>query len=438
MKKNFYISTLFMLATLIITIYYINQREIPEEISYEEEIEEALPQPELKFGLPVDSFDIGLQRISWNETIATILNKYNIPFTTINMIPSAAKDILDIRKIKAGNNYYTFCQKDSAASLQYFVYEHSPIDYFVFDFTDSLCITKGQKDVKSITKKQSGIIENSLWECMLDNDINPMIAIRLSEIFAWTVDFFRLKKGDYFKVIYDEEYVDSTAVGISKIHAAMFNHMDEPLYAIPFVQDDAESYYDLDGKSLRREFLKAPLRFSRISSGYSYRRLHPVLKYHRPHLGVDYAAARGTPVYAIGDGIITKKVYTRGGGNTLRIRHNSVYTTGYLHLSGYAKGIRAGTKVKQGQLIGYVGSTGLSTGPHLDFRFWKNGHPVNPLKVEAPPVKPIKKEYREAYDSVKYIFVNKLRDIKTPGQEKHEDTNLQANTDSKTEELQNQ
>ncbi len=428
MKNKFYIITVFMLVTLVVTIYYNNHRDIPEEPPYETEIEEALPQPELKFGLPVDSFDIGLQRIRWNENIASILNKYNIPYTTINKIPHAAKDVLDIRKIKAGNNCYTFCKKDTTASLQYFVYEHSPIDYFVFDFTDSLLITGGQKSVTTITKKDAGFIENSLWECMLDNDINPMIAIRLSEIFAWTVDFFRLKKGDYFKVIYDEEFVDSVSVGVGKIHAAMFNHMNEPLYAIPFVQDSAEHYYDLEGKSLRREFLKAPLRFSRISSGYSYRRFHPVLKYHRPHLGVDYAAATGTPVYSIGDGIITKKVYTKGGGNTLRIRHNSVYTTGYLHFSRYAKGIRVGAKVKQGQVIGYVGSTGYATGPHLDFRFWKNGHPVNPLNVEAPPVKPIKKEYSEAYDSVKYIVVNKLKNIKMPGQgqDNYKNINLQA------------
>ncbi len=427
MKRDLVFAVLASVIALLATNYYYSHRDVKDVFTVSTDQVDTIPEPELKFGIPVDSFTIGKNCIKWNQNIASILSEYNIPYTIINKIPDAAKDIMDIRKIKAGNNYFTFCRKDTAAALQYFVYEHSPRDYFVFDFSDTLSIWKGQKEVTTEVRKDAGIIETSLWECMIDHDINPMVAIELSEIFAWTVDFFRLGKGDYFKVIYDEQFVDSTSIGVGEIHAALFNHMGETIFAVPFVQDSSLSYYDLEGNSLQREFLKAPLRFSRISSGFSYRRLHPILHVRRPHLGIDYAAAYGTPVHAIGDGVVTRVAYTRGGGRTLKIRHNSVYTTGYLHLSKYGKGIKTGVRVKQGQVIGYVGSTGMSTGPHLDFRFWKNGHPVNPLNVKAPPVKPIKEVYKIAYDSVKYIVVNKLEKIEVPGIEKKDNTgNLQA------------
>jgi murein DD-endopeptidase MepM/ murein hydrolase activator NlpD len=210
-------------------------------------------------------------------------------------------------------------------------------------------------------------------------------------------------------VIYDEEYVDSTSIGVKKIHTAYFQHKGEKFYAIPFVQDSSRDFYNLEGESLRRQFLKAPLRFSRISSGYSLSRMHPVLNYRRPHRGVDYAAPAGTPIHAIGDGQVIDKGYAKGAGYYIKIRHNSLYVTGYNHLSKYARGIREGVRVKQGQTIAYVGSTGYSTGPHLDFRFWKNGHPINPLKVEAPPVKPVKKENREDFAQAKDQCLEQLR-----------------------------
>jgi murein DD-endopeptidase MepM/ murein hydrolase activator NlpD len=221
---------------------------------------------------------------------------------------------------------------------------------------------------------------------MMSKKYNPVLANELSEIYAWSIDFFGLQPADSFSVIYDELYVDSVSIGLGRIHAAYFRSSGTDFYAIPFVQDSVESYYDLEGNSLRKAFLKAPLRFSRISSRYSHSRVHPVLKIRRPHHGVDYAAPTGTPVQAIGDGKIieAKRGYNNGGGNYIKIRHNSIYTTAYLHLSGFAPGIATGTYVRQGDVIGYVGSTGLATGPHLDFRFYKNGSPVDPLKVEAP------------------------------------------------------
>jgi len=249
---------------------------------------------------------------------------------------------------------------------------------------------------------------------MLKNNLDPMLAFEMSEIYAWSIDFFGLQEGDGFKVYFDEQYVDTNYVGLGKINGAVFNHVGNEFYAIPFVQDSVESYYDQEGQSLRKAFLKAPLRYSRISSRYSHSRLHPILKIRRPHLGVDYAAPIGTPVYAIGDGRIIQTGYTRSNGNWIKIQHNSVYATAYLHLSHYGKGISQGSYIKQGDIIGYVGSTGLSTGPHLDFRFYKNGSPVDPLKVEAPPVEPVHEEYMPAYESVRSQVMARIASITLP------------------------
>jgi murein DD-endopeptidase MepM/ murein hydrolase activator NlpD len=227
-------------------------------------------------------------------------------------------------------------------------------------------------------------------------------------MYAWTVDFFGLQPGDHFTVVYDELYVDTLSVGLGRIHAASFNHVGKELLAIPYMQDSVETYFDAEGNSLRRAFLKAPLRFSRISSRFSGSRLHPILKIRRPHYGVDYAAPVGTPVYAIGDGRVIMAGYQSGAGRIVKVRHNGVYTSTYMHLNGFGKGIAAGKYVMQGELLGYVGSSGLSTGPHLDFRVTRNGSPIDPLKMESPPVDPIKPENRVAFNSVRLATLDLL------------------------------
>ncbi|MCF6357955.1 MAG: M23 family metallopeptidase [Draconibacterium sp.] len=247
---------------------------------------------------------------------------------------------------------------------------------------------------------------------MVNSGQDPMLALELSDIFAWTIDFFAIQKGDRFRVIYDERFVDSTSIGIGEIYAVEFDHYGEPNYAFIFDQNNRLDYFDEKGKSLRKAFLKAPLKFSRISSRFSNSRMHPVLRIRRPHHGIDYAAPKGTPVMSIGDGTVIARAYQRrGGGNYLKIKHNSVYTTTYMHLNGFAKGVTTGSRVKQGQVIGYVGSTGLATGPHLDFRVHKNGSPVDPLKVKAPPVEPVKEENLARYNIVKDSLMNELQKI---------------------------
>jgi len=358
-----------------------------------------------EFDITLDSFVVVQNRIRRNYNLARLLSEAGLESDIVNKATYRSAKVFDIRSIKAGNHFKLYYTKDSAQTLKYFVYSHSPTEYLKISLGENLNAKRGEKEIVNIRKTCSGKVSSSLWETMIENNIDPMMAIHLSEIYAWTVDFFGLEEGDEFKVVYNEQYVDSIAIGIGDIYAVNFNHRGEELLAYRYEQDGVESFFDENGKSLRRQFLKAPLRFSRISSGYSNSRFHPILKIRRPHRGVDYAAPTGTPIQSIGDGTVYKKGYTKGAGYYIKIRHNSVYTTGYNHLSRYPRGIKVGQRVKQGDIIGYVGSTGYSTGPHLDFRMWKNNHPIDPLKVKAPPVKPIAEEdlpkYQNAISNLK-------------------------------------
>ena len=265
--------------------------------------------------------------------------------------------------------------------------------------------------IKILTKEASGIINSSLYLSLEKQGYNPELAITLSEVYAWSIDFYHIQKGDRFKVIYDEVVVDEESIGIKRIKAAYFEHFKKPYYAIQFSQNGQYEYYDKDNRSLRRQFLKAPVKFSRISSRFTMKRFHPVQKRNKPHLGTDYAAPKGTPIYSTANGTITHAKYYRYNGNYVKVRHNSVYTTQYLHMSKIKKGIRPGSKIKQGEIIGFVGSTGLATGPHVCYRFWKNGRQVDPYIQKLPPGDPIKKQNKEHYmqvkDSLMQILISK-------------------------------
>lgn len=368
--------------------------------------------PVLRYGLPVDSFTITDGVVKSNQYLGQILNAYGVGMGTVDQVARKSKPVFDVRKIRSGHNYTIFQTPDSLKQTRYFIYEDSPTDYYVFELFDSLRIYKQQKEVEKHRKTAQGVIKSSLWNTMDDNGLDPMLALNLSDIYAWTIDFFAIQKGDRFRVIYDELYVDSVSIGIGDIYAVEFDHFGDPNFAFRFLQDGRYDYFDEQGKSLRKAFLKAPLHFSRISSRFSNSRWHPVLRIRRPHHGVDYAAPKGTPVRSIGDGNVIARGYQRaGGGNYLKIKHNSVYTTTYMHLSGFAKGIAVGKRVKQGDVIGFVGATGLATGPHLDFRVYKNGTPVDPLKVKAPPVEPVRKENVPQYTVLKDSLMNELQKI---------------------------
>lgn len=358
------------------------------------------PPPEKLYGLNKDSFIVEEGRVRYAQNLATILSSYDVDYPVIHSLAEASEDVFDVRRMKTGNPYTIFFEEknDSTQVPAWFVYEIDRIEFLVMSLKGDTVIYRDEKEVTTKRKIATGEIETSLWNTINDQTLNPNLALELSEIYAWTVDFFGIERGDHFTVIYDEEYVDSTSVGIGPVHAASFNHRNKPFYAFRYEQDSVMSFYDEKGASLRKAFLKAPLKFSRISSRFSNSRMHPVLKIRRPHRGVDYAAPNGTPVYALGDGRVTHRAWdSKGGGNYIKIRHNGVYTTVYMHLSGFAKGISKGTKVQQGDLIGYVGQTGMATGPHLDFRVLKNNQPIDPLKIEAPPVDPIKEEKMSEY-----------------------------------------
>ena len=364
-----------------------------------------------EYGLPVDSFTIHKGIIRKNQSLSDLLLEYGVSGKTIHEIATNHNNVFDFRKIRYGKPYEVFCTRDTSETVQYFVYEHSPVEYILVGLKDSIIVSRSEKEVTISEHRAGGSIHSSLWMTMKENNLDPMMAIELSEIYAWNIDFFGIQEGDKFKVIYDQHYVDTLYIGLGEMHGACFYHAGKEFYAIPFEQDSVLTFFDQDGNSLHRAFLKAPLRYSRISSRYSYSRMHPILKIRRPHLGVDYTAPYGTPVHAIGDGKIIEKSYKKADGYMVKIRHNSVYTTAYLHLSDYGKKIQTGTYVKQGDVIGYVGSTGLSTGPHLDFRFYKNGSPVDPLKVDAPPVEPVKEENMAQFDSVKTLVMFYLDQI---------------------------
>jgi len=375
-------------------------------------------EPVLKYGFPVDSFSVKYGHIKNNQYLSQILNNCGVSMAIIDKIARKSKAVFDVRKIKSGKSYAVFSSLDSLHQPKYFVYENSPVEYTVFELSDTLGIYQGHKKIETKLRSARGVVETSLWNAMVDNQVSPVLALELSDVFAWTIDFFAIQKGDRFRVIYEEQFVDSVSIGVGKIYAVEFDHYGTPNYAFLFDQDERADYFDDKGQSLRKAFLKAPLKYSRISSYFSNSRLHPVLRIRRPHHGVDYAAPKGTPVMSIGDGTVIARAYQpRGGGNYVKIKHNSVYTTTYMHLSAFGKGIHTGARIKQGQVIGYVGATGLATGPHLDFRIAKNGRLVDPLKVKAPPVEPVRKGNMERYIAHKDSLLNELQKIEWKGEE---------------------
>lgn len=364
----------------------------------------------IKYGVDVTDLIESENTISPGHSLSNILSSSGADANSINNLNLIPDSILDSRKINAGNKYTIYNVNDSAHTLRYFVYHKSKQDFVVLEFLEDTIIASIFSKPAISKKRVSGaVITSSLWNAISDSELDINLALKLSDIYAWSIDFFGLQKMDSFIVYYSELYIDNEPIGIDSIYSAIFYHANHPYYAIYFAKEDIKGYWDLEGNSLRKAFLKAPLSFSRISSHFTYARKHPIYKTVRPHTGVDYAAPAGTPVMSIGDGVVIAKGYKGGGGNTIKIRHNSVYTTAYLHLSKFASNIKEGTHVSQGQVIGYVGSTGSSTGPHLDFRVWKNGEPINPLKLESPPVEPIPDNLKAEFDSIKIPLIEILK-----------------------------
>jgi len=352
-----------------------------------------------QFGFTLNDYTVKRDTVKSGDSFGSILEDNNLFYPQIYNIVQKAKKVFDVRRINIGKPYSILFSKDSLETPQVFIYQPNLIDYVVVSLTDSLWAEKKSKAVKLVEFEAEGVITSSLSETMEEKKLSPLLSNELSEIYAWTIDFFRLEKGDNFKVIYSSKFVDdSISVGLNRIHSAYFEHRGKPFYAIEFETDPKRGlveYFDENGKNLRRAFLRAPVQFSRISSRYNLKRKIAFYGRVRPHRGTDFAAPRGTPIRATASGTVSKSSYTRSNGNYVKIKHNGTYSTQYLHMD--KRGVKVGQFVNQGDYIGTVGMTGNTSGPHVCYRFWKNGKQVDPLRQKLPEAKPISKELKEKY-----------------------------------------
>ena len=361
-----------------------------------------------RFGIQKAQYEVVDGTVRPRQTFADLLEKHGVAYQRIVTLARESRDVFDVRDIQAGKSYRVYTNP-WLQRARYLVYQPSPVRYVVFDIRQPTNSHVGTRPISVTWETVGGTINSSLYETLIESGASPELVLELSEVFAWQIDFFRIRRGDSFRVVYERRMVDGKKVAPGEIVAARFRHRGETYYGFRFDEGEGDEYFDEDGNSLRRQLLKAPLRYSRISSRFTNRRLHPVLKRYRPHHGTDYAAPTGTPVHSVGDGTVQYAGRKGYNGNYVKVRHNATYTTGYLHLSRIADGVRPGAKVKQGETIGYVGSTGLSTGPHLDYRFWKNGKAVDPYSIDLPPARPVNPQNQEAYEEIVDRLMDRLQ-----------------------------
>lgn len=413
----------YILSAIIIGVsgvYYMHRVEELRYFSQEAEINtevKVVHEPETLFGFIVDGLQVETGRIKRNQNLSNILSDHNVDPLKLGEVAKISRGVYDVRKIRSNTPYTLVCADDSLHTAMVLFYEPNPIEYVAFYFQDSARVEMYERPIELVQKEAAGTITSSLAETMSELGLSPQLTNDFADVFAWQVDFFRLFPGDQFKVIYQEKFVDGKSVGIGEILGASFTHDNNEHLAIYFDQGNGIDYFDENGNSLRKALLKYPLEFTRISSRYTGRRFHPVQRVYKAHLGTDFAARTGTPIRSVGDGVVLEARYGKYNGNFVKIKHNGIYSTQYLHMSKIASGIRPGVKVKRGQKIGYVGSTGLARGSHLCFRFWKNGVQVDALKVDIPPSEPISEENLVNYENVKRFILGKLENIEVPSAE---------------------
>jgi murein DD-endopeptidase MepM/ murein hydrolase activator NlpD len=362
-----------------------------------------------KFGFDLSNFKVQQDTVKRGDSFGELMLQHKVDYPKIAKISQDFRDTFDVRKIRVGKPYFILKSKDTTEAAQFFIYENDRINYTVVDLRDSVIAYKDKKEVKYVEREASGVIETSLSEAILDQGIDYNVTNSLSEIYAWTIDFFRLQKGDKFKVIYKEKYInDSIYAGCEPIEAAYFEHNGKPIYAFAYENDSLKNiidYFDEEANNLRRTFLRAPVKFSRISSRYNLKRR---IRYYgnriRPHRGTDYAAPVGTPIMATADGTVTESTRRGGNGRYVKIRHNGTYSTQYLHMK--KQKVKRGEFVRQGDVIGWVGMTGNTSGPHVCYRFWRNGRQVDPLREELPKAEPLAEPLRPEY----YAYITPKKD----------------------------
>ncbi|MCB0587321.1 MAG: peptidoglycan DD-metalloendopeptidase family protein [Phaeodactylibacter sp.] len=347
--------------------------------------------PTLKYGFAIDTFQVLEKTIEPGQFLADILLAQQLDYPSIDKIVANSAGVFDVRRLRVGKPY-TILTKDSTQQAEYLIYEPNVYEYVVFELKEDKKVTRHEREITTEVRSAAGTLETSLWNAIVGQGLSYDLAAKMEDALQWSIDFHHLQKDDEFKLVYDQEFIEGKEVGIGQVHAAYYKTGENEYHAIFYDNGKTDGYYDLEGRPMKRGFLKSPVKYSRISSYYNLNRFHPILKRRRPHYGTDYAAPYGTPIYAVGDGVVIKASYTKGNGNFVKIKHDDTYQTQYLHMQKFAKGISSGVHVKQGQVIGYVGSTGLATGPHVCFRFWKNGKQVNHLNLKFPPAKPLPDE----------------------------------------------
>ena len=410
MKKKHVLTLLFsamFIAIVILAIVWRNNApvNVEPEAFVADSVQVPPATPKL-FGLVVDTFDVIKGQVKNGDSFGKLTGDLGLGSQQIFAVAQAIDGVFDVRKIRIGNDY-TVLKGRNSSKPSYFIYEESLLTYYLVALGDSIYVKAGQRTRTVKERFVTGVITSSLYETLAAQQVSTGLTMKLADIYAWTIDFFRIQKGDSITVLYEDVYVDDTIyAGTGRILAARFYHFNEPYFAFRYTDASGETdYYDEKGNSLRKAFLKAPLQYSRISSRYTQSRYHPVQKRWKPHLGTDYAAPQGTPIMTTADGVVEKAGYTSGNGNYVKVRHNSTYSTQYLHMSKIAKGMKPGVRVRQGEVIGYVGSTGLATGPHVCYRFWVNGKQVDPYKQKLPDANPIKDAYRADF----MAFVEQLK-----------------------------
>jgi len=374
------------------------------------------PKP-IFYGIPTDSLEIVRDVVERGESISDILAAYNISPTTSYNLAQKAKDVFNVKRIQSNRTYILLHAPDSAQTAQYFIYEPNELEYVIYDLRCDLQVTRFKREMQVVERELAGEIKGSLYESVLAAGGTAQLVNTLADIYAWRLNLNKIQPGDQFKLIFEEKQVNGNTIGYGALKAAYFQHNGKPLYAIGFDQGNGMGYFDQDGKSFKKAFLKEPLEYSRISSRYNMHRFHPVQKRYKAHLGTDFAAPRGTPIRSVGEGVVLEAAYTRGNGYYVKIKHNKTYTTQYLHLSKFAKEIRKGKQINQGQTIGFVGSTGLASGPHLCYRLWKNNKQVDALKVKLPLAEPVSKKKRQEFFATKDVIINRMEALEKKSEE---------------------
>lgn len=402
-----------VLASGLYGIFFLNS-SAPEPVRLSER-SFPIVEPTIRFGLAIDTLSLKVDTILEGQTLSNLLTDAGIEASELYPITQEADSIMDLRALRAGR-VYTLVDDPDTEGQDFFVYQPSVYEYIRLDLQGTQRSERRKLPVETKIATAGGLIESSLWNAMVGNGHSFELTDKMEDALKWSIDFYHVQPNESFRLVYEKDFVEGKAAAVGPVKAAHYHTASKDYYAFYYEDPcgDFTGYYDMEGHPMKSTFLKAPLKYGRISSRYNLRRFHPVLKRTRPHYGTDYAAPYGTPIHSVADGVIAEAGRRGGNGNFVKVRHNQTYTTQYLHMQNFAEGIRPGVHVSQGQVIGYVGSTGLATGPHVCFRFWENGKQVDHTKLNFPPAEPLPASMMDDYMAHKNALLAQLEAIQLP------------------------